>query len=116
MWIVLRKDLVKSKGWNTGSVIAQACHASTTALWLNREDPVVQEYMRDAESGSTHKVVLEVKDATHLSKLASNLDTLGIRYHTWTEQPENIPTCIATLPHRKSQVGDVFRKGGSLYR
>ncbi|KAJ3343335.1 hypothetical protein HDU93_008700 [Gonapodya sp. JEL0774] len=69
MWIVLRKDLVK------------ACHASTAALWMNREDPIVDEYMKDAASGSTHKVVLEVKGESQLESLAASLDEHGIRYH-----------------------------------
>jgi len=48
-------------GWNAGSVIAQACHASTACIWLNRTEASVQEYMKQAESGHMHKVVLEVR-------------------------------------------------------
>lgn len=33
---VLRKDLWAEQGWPLGSVVAQACHASSAAIWLNK--------------------------------------------------------------------------------
>jgi peptidyl-tRNA hydrolase len=103
MYIVLRKDLIKvsrlkqthlqkDMGWNTGSMVAQACHASTACIWLYRNDETVLEYMKEAQSGHMHKVVLEVlcpietdfqqvKGQTQLLNLSSKLDALNLKYH-----------------------------------
>lgn len=42
-WVVMRKDLKST--WPTGSLVAQACHASVAALWGNRDDPLTLEYV-----------------------------------------------------------------------
>ncbi|KAJ1970444.1 hypothetical protein H4R33_007271, partial [Dimargaris cristalligena] len=57
MFIIVRKDLIKQLGWNFGSVMTQACHATSATLWRFKDNPVVQAYANDWEN--MHKVVLE---------------------------------------------------------
>ena len=50
--------------------------------------------------------VFQTPDVATLEKLSaalSNADPLPIPHHVWTEQPENIPTCIALAPNRKEK-------------
>jgi hypothetical protein len=56
------------------------------------------------------QVTLEVKGETQLNNLAEKLAAAGVRHKLWIEQPENIPTCIATAPCPKSQVSSFFKK------
>lgn len=55
-YIVLRRDLWTDQGWPLGPLIAQACHASVAALWLNREDDVAQAYVAPDSLDHMHKV------------------------------------------------------------
>ena len=57
-YIVLRADLWKGLGWPLGSIIAQACHAATAALWLSRQEAVSEEYCADDNLDHMHKVSL----------------------------------------------------------
>lgn len=57
-YVAIRRDLLSVHQWPLGAVIAQACHASTAALHLYRDDPLSQEYLSDLDS--MHKVVVEV--------------------------------------------------------
>ncbi|KAG0084182.1 peptidyl-tRNA hydrolase domain-containing protein 1 [Podila epicladia] len=114
MFIVIRKDLIKALGWTTGSVIAQACHASTAILHKTSELPDTREYLADLNN--MHKVVLEVKNVAHLEALAASLSGLNVPHVTWREQPEDILTCLSTSPIRRNQeVKDAFKKC-SLFR
>ncbi|KAJ2347042.1 hypothetical protein GGF43_004847 [Coemansia sp. RSA 2618] len=96
MFIVLRKDLVKG------------CHASVAVMWKFRDDERVSDYTSDLDS--MHKVVLETKNEASLLKMAENLKQKDIPYYLWTEQPENIPTCLATVPVMRSDLGDALKK------
>ncbi|KAG9325352.1 hypothetical protein KVV02_004127 [Mortierella alpina] len=114
MFIVIRKDLIKTLGWTTGSVIAQACHASTAVLHKTRDLHDTREYLADLHN--MHKVVLEVKNLPQLETLAASLSALDVPHVTWREQPEDILTCISTSPIRRNQeVKDAFKKC-SLFR
>eukprot|EP01047_Picozoa_sp_COSAG01_P131158 COSAG01_NODE_60847_length_292_cov_1.088083_1_plen_45_part_01 len=42
------------------------------------------------------KVVMEVKNQSQLAKLADNLSAAGIVFKLWIEEPEGIPTALAT--------------------
>lgn len=55
-YIVLRRDLWADQGWPLGPLIAQACHASVAALWLNREDKEAQAYVAEDTLDHMHKV------------------------------------------------------------
>ncbi|KAG0230946.1 peptidyl-tRNA hydrolase domain-containing protein 1 [Actinomortierella wolfii] len=114
MFIVIRKDLIKTLGWNSGSIIAQACHASTAVLHKTRDLPDTREYLADLNR--MHKVVLEIKNLPQLEALSADLTRLDVPHVTWREQPEDILTCISTAPIRRSQeVKDAFKKC-SLFR
>ena len=56
------------------------------------------------------QVVLEVKDEAALRKLSEALSQGGVKHKLWVEQPEDFPTCLATRPYRKSEVGQYFKK------
>ena len=55
-YVVLRKDLWDNLQWPLGSIIAQACHASTAALWLSRESDDTLAYCSAGKLDHMHKV------------------------------------------------------------
>lgn len=55
-YLVLRKDLWNTLEWPLGSIIAQACHASTAALWLSKDSPVTTAYCAAQNLDHMHKV------------------------------------------------------------
>ncbi|KAI9015051.1 peptidyl-tRNA hydrolase II domain-containing protein [Gaertneriomyces semiglobifer] len=115
MFLVLRKDLQKNLGWSTGSVVTQGAHAATAILHLQQDDPDVIDYFKDLPR--MHKVTYETKNEASLTKVCNVFDENGVVYHRWIEQPENIPTCLATKPYRRSQIEAALRKCKlSLYR
>lgn len=58
-YVLLRSDLLKDLGWSFGALVAQACHASTAVLHLNKDDEITMQYLEDLDN--MHKVVLEVR-------------------------------------------------------
>ncbi|ORE16381.1 hypothetical protein BCV71DRAFT_183527 [Rhizopus microsporus] len=118
-WQVNRNTATKPKLefiQNKISVMTQACHAATAILHITREDKNTQEYLADLDN--MHKVVLETKNEGSLDKLADVLSQHQIPYKRWIEQPENIPTALATAPlrGRSPEVQEAFKKFCSLYR
>ncbi|XP_047322309.1 putative peptidyl-tRNA hydrolase PTRHD1 [Impatiens glandulifera] len=107
-YVVLRRDLIDS--WPLGSVVTQGCHASVAAIWLNKDDIHTQSYCSPSNLESMHKVTLEVKGETQIKNLSEKLTGNGISHKLWIEQPENIPTCLATKPYPKSIVSSFFKK------
>ncbi|XP_022996792.1 putative peptidyl-tRNA hydrolase PTRHD1 [Cucurbita maxima] len=107
-YVVLRRDLIDS--WPLGSVVTQGCHASVSAIWLNKDDPQTSEYCSPHNIDSMHKVTLEVKGETQIVNLSEKLKENSIAHKLWIEQPENIPTCLATKPYPKSVVSAFFKK------
>lgn len=55
-YVVLRRDLWVELGWPLGSIVAQACHAATAALWLSREQPEAAAYCAPEKLDYMHKV------------------------------------------------------------
>ncbi|KAJ1974361.1 hypothetical protein H4R35_003647 [Dimargaris xerosporica] len=108
MFIVVRKDLIKQLNWNVGSVMTQACHATSAALCKFSQEPSVQQYTENLES--MHKVVLETKNHSSLLKVAEGLTQNQIPHYVWVEQPENLETCLATIPVPRSSVREVMKK------
>ncbi|KAJ3178173.1 peptidyl-tRNA hydrolase domain-containing protein 1 [Geranomyces variabilis] len=108
MYIFVRRDLQSTLGWPGGSVISQACHASTAVLHEARDDPDVHEYL--GALNSMHKVVFEAKDLAHLDKIARLFRESDMTIHAWEERPEMIRTAIATKPYRRSTVAGVLKK------
>lgn len=109
-YVVLRRDLWEIERWPLGSIVAQACHASTAALWLSRDHPETVSYCSEANLENMHKVVLEIKGTEQLQNLSKALEEANICHKLWTEQPENIPTSLATAPNRKSKLQPFFKK------
>uniref|UniRef100_A0A7N0V4P7 peptidyl-tRNA hydrolase n=1 Tax=Kalanchoe fedtschenkoi TaxID=63787 RepID=A0A7N0V4P7_KALFE len=107
-YVVLRRDLIDS--WPLGSVVTQGCHASVCAIWMSKDDAHTAEYCSASNIDSMHKVTLEVKGETQILNLSEKLKTGGIDHKLWIEQPENIPTCLATKPYPKSTVSSYFKK------
>ncbi|KAK6158666.1 hypothetical protein DH2020_005980 [Rehmannia glutinosa] len=99
-YVVLRRDLIDT--WPLGSVVTQGCHASVAAIWLHKDDPDTLQYCSASNLDSMHKVTLEVKGETQMLNLSDKLKVGGIAHKLWIEQPENIPTCLATKPYPKS--------------
>ncbi|CAN4105253.1 unnamed protein product [Withania somnifera] len=107
-YVVLRKDLIDT--WPLGSVVTQGCHAAVAAIWSHKDDDVTLQYCSPSNLDSMHKVALEVKGEAQILNLAEKLKAGGIAHKLWIEQPENIPTCLATKPYPKSLVSSFFKK------
>ncbi|XP_022750374.1 putative peptidyl-tRNA hydrolase PTRHD1 [Durio zibethinus] len=107
-YVVLRRDLIDT--WPLGSLVTQGCHASVNAIWSHKNDPHTLQYCSPENIDSMHKVTLEVKGETQILNLSEKLTTGGIAHKLWIEQPENIPTCLATKPYPKSIVSLFFKK------
>ena len=104
MYILLRRDFTPK--WSTGALVAQACHASTAALWLYRDDPATQAYA--ARLDDMRKVVLEAPSAAALGACADSLTAGGLAHKLWVEQPENVATALATAPYHRSLLKPLF--------
>lgn len=56
------------------------------------------------------QVTLEVKGEPQIRNLSEKLVAAGIAHKLWIEQPENIPSCLASKPYPKSVVSSFFKK------
>ena len=102
-YILVRTDL----NWNTGALIAQACHASVAAITSSMEHPNTRRYLKDLEN--MHKIVLKADNEDSLQQVQRNLSDARIHHHLWIEQPENIQTCLAVSPQPKTVVQTIFK-------
>lgn len=113
-YVVVRRDLLTPQpsglGWPTGSVIAQAVHASVAAVWNSRDGNVTSSYCGQDNGSQMHTVVLEAKNEDALVKLAQKLDDNHVRHVLWREQPENIVTALATTPDKRSVLQPLLKK------
>ncbi|KAF8822899.1 Peptidyl-tRna hydrolase PTH2 domain-containing protein [Cardiosporidium cionae] len=112
-YILIRKDLLEALKWPVGAIIAQACHASVAAITANLSDNEVVAYLNRQDN--MRKVVLAVNSETELRKFSAKLAEKNVQHKLWIEQPEGIPTCIATKPIRKCVIKTAF-KGLALFR
>jgi peptidyl-tRNA hydrolase len=105
-YIVLRSDLK----WPLGALITQCCHASSAAFYLNLNDTDghTQEYFKNLDS--MHKITLAVNNEADLLDLDNDLKSNGIQCKLWIEQPECIPTALATKPYPKHEIEKFFKK------
>jgi peptidyl-tRNA hydrolase len=113
-YIVLRRDLQEKDGWPLGSLVAQGAHAAVAAVAETWADGDTQAYVCAANLNSMHKAVLEVKNVAALTGLSDRLTEAGVAHRVWREQPEDVMTCLATKPARKSALSPHFKKGCSL--
>ena len=102
-YIAIRSDLK----WPKGALIAQCCHASVAAIELNYNDDQTKQYLKNLDS--MHKIVVGVPSEGELRELDSKFQENGLKAKLWIEQPENIPTCLATKPYKKSLVEALFK-------
>ena len=102
-YIAVRSDLK----WSKGAMIAQACHASSAAIHLNYEDQETRQYLKDLDN--MHKIVVNVPNENDLIQLSEELNKNDIKFKLWMEQPENIPTSLATKPYKKNLVEQFFK-------
>jgi peptidyl-tRNA hydrolase len=102
-YIALRSDLK----WPKGALIAQSCHATAAVIHLNYSDKETVEYLANLDS--MHKIVVGVPSEQELNDLNILLTKNDVKFKLWIEQPENIPTCLATKPYSKSLVEKFFK-------
>lgn len=121
-YVVVRRDLMDI--WPTGSVIAQAVHASVAAVWESRLDSTTVAYCSQSGNGDVvqdvqqqqgsstqmHTVVLEAKNEAAILKLSDKLRDNDIKFVMWREQPENFVTALAARPYPRSEVKKLFNK------
>ena len=88
--------------------MAQACHASVAALFKNKDDANVNQYLGDIET--MHKVVMEISSEQKLRNLAKRLEDANVDHHLWIEQPEGVPTALATKPYERDFIKPFFKK------
>ncbi|NXN30517.1 PTRD1 hydrolase, partial [Nycticryphes semicollaris] len=105
-YVVLRGDLARS--WPLGAAVAQGCHAALAAAHQHREHPDTRAYLE--MGGAMRTVVLEAPDEAALTALAETLKQNSIDHQVWTEQPENVATCLALRPYPKDQVHQHLKK------
>ncbi|KAJ1568432.1 peptidyl-tRNA hydrolase domain-containing protein 1 [Cladochytrium tenue] len=114
MYIVVRRDLAKVHKWPAGSMMAQAAHAATAVVATYADHPNTRSYLADL--GSMRKIVLETPDEPGLRTLATGLSERGVAHVVWTEQPEGLATCLATLPMPKDALADSPLAACRLFR
>ena len=115
-YVVVRKDLSKAPmGWGAGPIMAQACHAAVAAIWLSKDTPNTQAYCAPDALDSMTKVTMEIKNEGQLMKLVDGLTKAGLIFKLWIEQPEGIPTALATSPVYREEKRALFKKC-QLYR
>lgn len=102
-YILIRTDL----GWNSGAMIAQACHASIASISRTLDTPATRRYLEDLQN--MHKVVLKADKLDDLIKTETKLKEANVPHHLWIEQPENLPTCLAASPQPKHLIQSIFK-------
>lgn len=102
-YIALRSDLK----WPKGALIAQSCHATAAVIHLYYNDKQTIDYLKNIDS--MHKIVLGINSESDLTELSRSLEKNDIKFKLWIEQPENVPTCLATKPYSKSLVEHFFK-------
>merc|ERR1719330_751015 len=103
MYVLVRKDL----DWPMGALMNQACHACTAVAWEARNDPQAAAYFSETERQMI-TYSMGASDVAQMEKLAGKLQAAGVPHRVWTEQPEDVPTSLATWPRRKSEVQKCF--------
>lgn len=82
-YVLLRTDL----DWPMGSLVAQGIHAAMRATHP-ADDADTIAYVSPTSSKQMTTLVLDAKNESSLHKTAAKLDSAGVRYALWIEQPE----------------------------
>ncbi|KAL8455239.1 hypothetical protein Emag_000942 [Eimeria magna] len=107
-YVVLRRDLQTELQWPLGAVVAQACHAAVSAMGSALKDNPVDAQRYLAEGSNMRTVVLQVSSEAELMRLRDKLIQSGIHHALWQEEPEKVPTALASIPIKKS-AGRAFK-------
>jgi peptidyl-tRNA hydrolase len=110
-YVVMRSDLIKTRKWNIGGLIANGSHACVSAIvqFQAQGDADVAAYVAPDALAKMHKVVLSVPNEDELAATSALLDRSHIKHVVWTEQPENYRSCLALKPYRRSIVQPLLR-------
>jgi len=103
--------LIKPKGFSTGALVSQGCHASLSAIWLSKDTPFTQKYCSPDTIDHMHKVTLEAPSKEVLEDLSTTLKNAkpdAIIHKLWIEYPEAIPTALATAPMPRALLKPFF--------
>lgn len=95
---------------------SRRCGLSVACYYLFRVDALGISMIRDGDEAKTYlaagssmiTVVLQVPGEPELLKLRDKLQQSQIGHSLWKEEPEKIPTALASVPIRKS-AGKVFK-------
>ncbi|KAL9648744.1 hypothetical protein ABK040_003680 [Willaertia magna] len=112
-YILVRKDLLSPPfNWPIGSLISQGCHASVSIISdsILDKDEQTMEYIDKSNPIQMHKVVLECPSEEQLLEVNNKLLEKGMKFKLWIEEPEKIPTALATKPYPKSMIQPFFKK------
>ena len=112
-YIFVRNDL--NQDWPQGAIAAQVAHASVAAIiqGLNNQDEATIYYTSSTQLNYMTKNVYKVNNVEELNTIKEQWDTkFGSKsYYMWIEQPENIPTALATVPlERTNPVSKLIKK------
>ncbi|XP_064002695.1 putative peptidyl-tRNA hydrolase PTRHD1 [Pogoniulus pusillus] len=108
-YVVLRGDLTRPPlSWPLGAVVAQGCHAALAAAHAHRQHPDTRAYLE--LGGAMRTVVLEAPHEAALTELSETLKQHSVDHEVWTEQPDNMTTCLALRPYPKDQVHQYLKK------
>ena len=102
--LVIREAM---NGWTTGAIIAQACHAVTKCTSTFFTDPHMTLYMSNENISQMRKVVLGCS-RNEWETIKEKANKMGADYCEWTEQPEDVVTCVAFKPAFKDSIGHLF--------
>lgn len=102
-YILVRGDIK----WNSGAIIAQACHACIASIVTTMTQEATQAYLEDLTN--MHKIVLKADSLEQLKEYESTLKSQNIAHHLWIEKPENVATCLAVSPQPRHLLRDIFK-------
>lgn len=76
------------------------------AVWGSREDAETQAYLADVDN--MHKIVTAALSEEDVRGVADKLAAAGVGHKLWVEQPEGIPTAVATKPAKRRDLQPFF--------
>ncbi len=94
-----------SKAWTVGAMVAQGCHATSAAIGKSITEQSTQTFLQDS---NMTVCVLGIESELALLDLSAQLSKDMVVHHVWIEQPENIPSALATAPGSKAVLSKYF--------
>jgi peptidyl-tRNA hydrolase len=100
-YILLRKDL---ESFSQGAIIAQACHSAVYSIEKYRSETDTAMYLEDITA--MRKIILGISKE-EVGEVIEELNSHGLDYTVWREQPEDIITCISLRPYKRDSLGEI---------